>query len=312
MIVLTTPDAEAVRLARTRGEFVWLDLVAPDDASLGAVGALLGWHPLLVEDLQHRNQRPKVEDFPDHVFLVTYAAAELVPERGVELLEHALVVHGDYLVTVRPQLEPLTHLRAVLATDATGVSEGAIVHRVLDAIVDTTTAAADLLAQDVDRIERLIDADEAEGVLDQLRAARRELVAMHGMAIAQRDALVSLSEALGSIPGFEVGLRSHFRDITDHARRVVDRIDVSRSLLDGAFEAYYTTLVARQGAVVQRLTVLATIFLPLTFVTGFFGQNFGWMVDNIATRDDFLRYGVGTTIVTALLLGAVVWRLRWW
>ena len=76
-------------------------------------------------------------------------------------------------------------------------------------------------------------------------------------------------------------MRSHFRDITDHARRVVDRLEVSRDLLDAAFEAYYTMLVARQGAVTQRLTVISTIFLPLTFVTGFFGQNFTWMVEQV-------------------------------
>lgn len=312
MLVLTTPDAEAIREARDRGEFVWLDLVAPDDAAVARVGAMLGWHPLLVEDLQHREQRPKVEDFPDHVFVVTYAAAELAQERGVELLEHGLVVHGDYLVTVRPELPPITHLRDVLEGEGTGVSEGGLVHRVLDVIVDTTTIAAELLAEDLDRIERRIDRHEIDGLLTHLREARRELIAMHGMAVAQRDALLSLAGSLGSIPGFEVGLRSHFRDVTDHARRVVDRIDVTRSLLDGAFEAYYTTLVARQGAVVQRLTVLSAIFLPLTFVTGFFGQNFAWLVEHVATREDFLRYGVGATAFTGVVLGLVFWRLRWW
>jgi magnesium transporter len=107
-------------------------------------------------------------------------------------------------------------------------------------------------------------------------------------------------------------MRTHFRDITDHSRRVVDRLDVCQALLDGAFEAYYTMLVARQGAVSQRLTVIATIFLPLTFVTGFFGQNFTWMVTHVSSMTAFMVYGVGSSVVTALLLAAYFHRKQWW
>ena len=98
----------------------------------------------------------------------------------------------------------------------------------------------------------------------------------------------------------------------DHTHRVVGELEVGNDLLDATFESYYTMLVAKQGIVTQRLTVIATIFLPLTFVTGFFGMNFGWMVNSITTRTDFLVLGVGASFATGALLLVVFLRLRWW
>lgn len=221
-------------------------------------------------------------------------------------------MHGDYLVTVRTAgLRALDELHATLTEDSDGVTEGGVVHRVLDLIVDTTTAAAADMGEEITGLEELIDRGANERVLVRLRAARRYATELHGLVAAQRDALLTVADALESIPGFELGLRTHFRDIADHARRARNQLDVTNRLLDAAFEAYYTMLAAQQGAVTQRLTVIATIFLPLTFVTGFFGQNFGWMVRSVDSRTDFLVFGVGTTLLTAVGLAVLFRRLRW-
>jgi magnesium transporter len=313
MHVFTAPQASAIEAARDAGEFFWLDLVDPGDELLRELGTLLGWHPLLVEDLVHRGQRPKVEDFTDHVLVVSYAVGQPPATRDqLRELEHLLVVHGDYVVTVRPDgLHVLDELRDSLARESDGMSEGGVVHRVLDAIVDTTTAAAHDMTEEISGLEDAIDRGANDHVLVRLRAARRYATELYGLVAAQRDALLNLADALEQIPGFDLGLRTHFRDIADHAKRSRDQLDVANRLLDGAFEAYYTMLMAQQGAVTQRLTVIATIFLPLTFVTGFFGQNFRWMVDAVGSRTDFLEFGVGTTVVTALLLAALFKRLHW-
>lgn len=312
MHALQELDVERIAGWRESGAFFWLDLVDAGPDELAATGALLRWHPLLIEDLQHGSQRPKVEDFADHSLVIAYAVNpvdDTQPE--VELVEHAMVVHGDYLVTVRPtDMDELARLRRIIAA-GTAMSEAGLVHRVLDVIVDTTLGAADHIAQRIEELEERIDLRSTDDVLAELRLRRRELVSLRGVVGAQRDAVLSLDTALETIPGFDIGMRSHYRDVTDHARRAVDQLDASRGLLDAAFEAYYAMLAARQGAVSQRLTVISTIFLPLTFVTGFFGQNFGWMVDNVASRQDFLMWGVGTTIITALIMALTFRRLHW-
>ena len=313
MHVLTKLDVDLITRCRERDEFIWIDLVEPTDAELGDVGEALGWNPLLTEDLQHGGQRPKIEDFADHTLVVCYAAAYRGSGQEIVLFEHGVVVHGDYVVTVRPgSIDAFAPLRESLAVDASGLSEASIVHRIVDVLVDTTTAASDVLAAEIDRMEQAIDDDTSTDTRTALRSLRRDLVLLRSTAVAQRDALGSLAAAVETIPGFEVGMRSHFRDITDHARRVVDQLDMARDLLDAAFEAQHAMLIARQGAVMQRLTVLSSIFLPLTFVTGFFGQNFGWMVDHIASRQAFLLCGVGASAATGLLFLLLFRRLRWW
>ncbi|MCW2927136.1 MAG: magnesium and cobalt transport protein CorA [Thermoleophilia bacterium] len=315
MQVLTSVDVAAIRSLREQGEFFWLDLVDPEPTAFARrAGEALGWHPLLVEDLEHGFQRPKIDDFGDQTLVITYAARLDGTPGRLELSEHALVVHGDYVVSVRRDEDAdITRLRELLAASGEPITEGSIVHRIVDVVVDTTTSASANIAHQVEQLERSIDSDriDREAVLLQLRACRRDLIELRGVALAQRDALRSLGTSLGEIPGFEVGLRDHFRDVMDHALRVVDEVEVSRLLLDGVFEAYYTMLVAHQGAIAQRLTVISTIFLPLTFVTGFFGQNFGWMVEHVDSRDAFVGWGLGMTLLTALGLLVVFRRLRW-
>lgn len=313
---LTTDDAgyeSRLRELLAGDEFFWLDMHDPTDEQIAGVGALLDWHPLLSEDIEHGRQRAKVDDFPDQSLIIAYAAFLDGPDDRLRLRDIAIVVHGNYVVTV--QREPLPELERLHEYAAHGldISEAALVHRVLDIIVDTTTAATAALATEVDHLEQVVEFTHTpEDLLQHLRACRRDIVRMRSVATAQSDALGLLDTALGRLNGFEFGLRDHFRDVYDHAKRVVDELEIGRALLDGAFEAYYTMLVARQGAVGQRLTVVSTIFLPLTFVTGFFGQNFGWMVDNVSQRHDFLIWGVGATGLTALALAVLFRRLRWW
>lgn len=304
-------DLEHIPASLAEDRFFWLDLLDPDDAVLAQVGHLLGWHPLLVEDLQHGGQRPKVEDFADHSLVVTYAAVVEPLTGRIAVLEHALVVHGGYLVTVHHH--GIGGLGGLVnhVSDEAGLSEAGLVHRVLDLIIDTTMLATDTIVENVDRIEQSIEEHPDAELLADLRSRRRDLVSLRSTAVAQRDALMSLSVALEQIPGFEVGMRSHYRDVTDHASRVVDQLQVARELLDASFDAYYTMLITNQGRVAQRLTVVATIFLPLTFLTGFFGQNFGWMVRAIDSRADFVVFGLGSSALLSLGLVVVFRRLRW-
>jgi magnesium transporter len=308
---LTTVEPDRMRALRANGEFFWLDLIDPTAAELQQVGSLLDWHPLMIEDLEHGEQRPKIDDFEDHSLVITYATLFDTSDRSFELLEHALVVHGDYLVTVRrtDHLD-LRHLCDVLSHEDQ-LTEAGVVHRVLDMIVDTTVEAAGMLADDVEQLEVTVMKRPDDDAFQELRRLRREGVAVHAAAVAQRDAMTSLSTGLERIPGFEVGMRDHFRDVTDHARRAVDQLEISRSLLQAAFDAYYASLVAKQGAIAQRLSVVATIFLPLTFVTGFFGQNFGWMVEHVSSERDFYLFGVGSCAITGLVLLYLFRRLRW-
>jgi magnesium transporter len=132
---------------------------------------------------------------------------------------------------------------------------------------------------------------------------KRLLVGMRKAVTPQRDTFASLMGRIAQLPGLDDEDERYFRDVYDHLIRISDLIDSYRDLLTGAMDVYLSTVSNRLNSVMKQLTVIATIFLPLTFITGFFGQNFGWMVDQIGGVPAFLALGIGTeiAIVAALL-----------
>jgi magnesium transporter len=140
---------------------------------------------------------------------------------------------------------------------------------------------------------------------------KRLLVTMRKTATPQRDAFASLMGGVAQLPGLAEEDERYFRDIYDHLIRISDLIDSYRDLLTGAMDVYLSTVSNRLNAVMKQLTVIATIFLPLTFITGFFGQNFDWMVGQIGSLPVFLVLGVGSELLAVLGLVAFFKRRGW-
>ncbi len=121
--------------------------------------------------------------------------------------------------------------------------------------------------------------------------------------VPQRDMFAAAGGTIDRLPGLDANeAHDYFRDIHDHLVQIADTIDVSRELLAGALDLHVSAVSQRVNEVTKQLTLIATIFLPLTFVTGFFGQNFGWMVDGITTAGDFLVFGIGGLVVAGVVL----------
>src|SRR5437868_14325310 len=117
--------------------------------------------------------------------------------------------------------------------------------------------------------------------LKHIYTHKRLLVAMRKIITQQRDIFARAGNDIIQLPGLEPSSRDYFRDVYDHLIRISDLIDSYRDLLTGAMDVYLSTVSNRLNAVMKQLTIVATIFLPLSVITGFFGQNFGWLVRNI-------------------------------
>ena len=153
-----------------------------------------------------------------------------------------------------------------------------LLYRLIDGLVDSFFP---ILADFDDRIDELenaifVRADDEQ--LQEIFEMKRLLVGMRKAVSPQRDTFARLSTGIGDLPGFVAEDERYFRDVYDHLIRISDLIDSYRDLLTGAMDVYLSTVSNRLNAVMKQLTVIATIFLPLAWLTGFFGQNFGWMV----------------------------------
>jgi magnesium transporter len=301
-------DRSAIGDLLDRKEYFWLDLDAPSNADVDTLDDLFHFHPLALEDLRKKGQRPKLEDYGDYMFLVYYGALDPKAGTAIQLEEVHAFISGGYLITVHDgECAALDEVRRRL--DALPPSsEQFVVYRVLDALTDTFFPLLENLEDRLENLDEEIFSEPSPDHLQPLTELRRDLVVLGRVATPQRDMLARHVDDILEIPGLQADSRNYFRDLYDHAIRISDQIDSYRDLLIGSRDAYLSVTSNRLNEITKQLTVVATIFLPLSFVVGFFGQNFGWMVRNINNAADFWVIGGGSMVLSLLILW--VWLRR--
>jgi magnesium transporter len=298
--VLDTFNDEAVRDLKDPDAFTWLDLVGADDATITEIGARLEWHPLVTEDLREMGQRPKLERH-DHLASLFFNGVKPGADGLPDVVEVGLVVNGSYVVTVRREpLPELDRLRDRIR-DSTG-EEQWVVYSILDELTDTFFPGLEAIDDRIDTLEEAIVEDPREDHLREVFELKRTLVDLRRTVSPQRDLAQRALADLASVPGLDPASKDYVRDVYDHLLRVGDTIDSYRDVLTSITDVYLSTTSNQLNEVVRRLTIISTIFLPLTVVTGFFGMNFAWLENHISTLAAFLVYGVGGVILSGVLL----------
>jgi magnesium transporter len=300
---------EVVAEGLREGEFFWLDLVAPTAEDVNLLRKPFGFHPLAVEDSEHFGQRPKAEDYEDFVFLVFYGWSP--DEDG--LVEVHCFLSERFLVTVRRDEAPaLDSLRRRFERDPSRFPQGALLlYEVLDRLVDDFFPVLDQLDERLDLIEEHMFAAPKPEHLEDIFKMKRRLVRLRRVLAPQRDLVGRIVGGGVELPGMTSEGDRYFRDVYDHLVRLTEAMDGNRELMNASIDAYLSTASNRLNVTTKQLAVIATIFLPLTFVTGFFGQNFGWMVDHVDGWQAFVALGLGLEVVTLVAL-LVLFRVRGW
>jgi magnesium transporter len=297
----------AIEQAMKEDQLLWLDLADSGPETIALLREVFKIHPLAVEDTQEFNQRPKVEDYDDFVYVVAYGARGLdqpMVEVHCFYAEHFLVtVHRDEVAAVADACQALTRLptnRRLVA-----------LYRLLDHLVDSMFPFLAAFDDRIDELQDQIFAKPTEEELAALFALKRQLVDMRKLVTPQRDMMASMLAGVIAIPGMTDETERYIRDLYDHLIRISDMVDSYRDLLSGSLDAYMSVVSNRLNDVMKQLTIIATVFLPLSFLTGFFGQNFGWMVTRLGSLGVFLALGIGTEIAAAVGL-LIMFRRRGW
>ncbi len=300
-------DRDAIAELLQRDEYFWLDLTAPTQEDFAALEDLFDFHPLALEDAQKQGQRPKLDDFGSHMLLVFYGAEE--QDGGeVKMLEVHSFLSGGFIVTTHHDpCQELVDIRERL-TRQPPRSEQFVIYRVLDGLTDTFFPVLDDLDERIERLDAEIFESATENHLKDIGDLRRLLVDLRRVVTPQRDLLAQRMDDILEIPGLEVDSRNYFRDVYDHLIRISDQIDAYRDLLAGSRDAYLSVVSNRLNQITKQLTVMATIFLPLSFVVGFFGQNFKWLIVNVQSPGAFFGLGIGSLVLSVVAL--LVWFRR--
>jgi magnesium transporter len=303
MDVLTAVDADRIAADRRSGHSFWIDLVAPSDEEVDGLGKMLGLHPVAIEDTREFGQRPKVDVYEDHVLLVFFTA-RLEDGAVVPIEVHVYVAHGFLLTVRRDACRLLDELR-----DKVDEIHEHPMYEILDTLTDAFYPVIEGLEDRVDTLEADVLSHPRREHLEAIYRLRQEVRGVGRIASVQHDQFQSASDDLQRLAGLgDTG--EYLRDIGDHLAQIAGELHRQTEDLAALTSTYFNANSDRLNAVATRITILGTLFVLWTLVTGFFGQNFGWLVDHVDTRNDFLMFGVGSLLIPTVILLTLFWVKR--
>ena len=305
-------SADEIKQQLASGSFVWVDLVRPDQSDVDTLVSGLGISQDTGTELVRMHQRPRLVNVEKTLaFLVLYG----MPGKGHTPAELHALISDHYVVTAHhgdiPGLDECQVAHRDHGVEDTPTAPLVVVHSIIQAMADGYFPRLAKFDNRIDKLEEEIFDNPTDEQLQQLFAMKRELITLRKVVTPMRDMLGSIFTGVVQLPGFNSDASGWVRDAYDHMIHISDLIDSYRDLLTGAMDVYLSTVSNRLNTVMKQLTVIATIFLPLSFLTGFFGQNFGFLVNRIGSAWTFWVFAIG---VEAALVSGMLWvfkRRRW-
>jgi magnesium transporter len=301
----------AVEELLAKGKFFWLDLDQPDDSDYTVLRDVFKFHPLAVEDSEHFGQRAKIDEYEDHIFMVVFGAA---PEDDEDRLVEVHCFYSERcLVTVhRDEAPAFTDVRDRFVKRHEPVRHPPrLLYQIVHSLVDSFFPILSDFDSRIDELEDQTFLNATDAQLQEIFEMKRLLVGLRKAVTPERDMFARVAGGIETLPGMTEDDERYFRDIYDHLIRITDLIDTYRDLLTSSMDVYLSTVSNRLNVVVKQLTIIATIFLPLTWLTGFFGQNFGFLVRHITGFPVFLTFGVAAELAAVVVL-LVYFKKRGW
>jgi len=270
-------SADFARLTRNRNGLLWIDFSAEPDSSALPILQDFGFHPLAIQDALQQTHSPKIDDWGEYLYIVLNylrmtdesAAWETdIDEVDIFLGKNYVITHHDF---------PIASLDGVWETaqrDPRYSRDGAdhLLYKIMDAVVMDYMPVIEKIDAEIDFIEDAIFGNPGGNTLEKLFTLKRALLAMRRILLPQRETLNKMARDDYAV--IDKKDRIFFRDIYDHLVRLHDLNESLRDLVGGALDTYLSALNNRMNEVMKTLTIITTLFMPLTFVTGFFGMNF--------------------------------------
>ncbi|HSW31271.1 MAG TPA: magnesium/cobalt transporter CorA [Longimicrobiales bacterium] len=258
----------------------WVNVDGLHDVELvRSLGEHFGWHPLLMEDVVGTGQRAKVEEYEDYLFVVLPMLSWNAEHNQVEQEQLSMVLGDRYVFTFQERVGDVFDPIRERIRNAKGRvrTRGAdyLAYTLMDAVVDSCFQVLEAIGDRTEVLEEALLADSDQNTMIQLHALKRELIAVRRAVWPMRDALAQVvrDEEDMFTPETEVFLR----DVHDHAVQVVESVEVLRDVVSGAVDLNLSRMTMRTNEVMKVLTIMASIFIPLTFVVGIYGMNFDYL-----------------------------------
>lgn len=298
-------------MAHSSGELMWLDVQSPSLEDLAGMAELFGFHDEMIRDSDEFQQRTRLADYDGYLLVVMYAVAD----DGESMVEVHLYVTANTVVSIRRSTcDPLAELQG-RADHAVGVNAtvAALLSRILTALVGTFSDALEGVDDELTDLEgRILDGEPDKSQLDDLLRLRRRVNRFRRAVDPARELVGAgrfvVIDVLDQVPD---DARRHLRDLAVDLAHVGDLVEGERDRLSAVMDVYMSQVNNRQNRIMQQLAVVSTVFLPLTFITGYFGMNFAAMVRWVDSPVAFVVLGIVAPLIVLVVSLSLIVRRGW-
>ncbi|MGD1919769.1 MAG: magnesium/cobalt transporter CorA [Pleurocapsa sp.] len=312
-----TPEACAEHLNTKSVSWVDVKGVGSENILL-RLGKVFDLHPLVLEDVVNVPQRPKVEDYPQQLVIITQMVVLKPSGEGFWLEQVSLVVGKNYLLTVqeKPEKDCFLPVRRRIKFNKGSIRDMGsdyLAYALWDAIIDGFFPILEIYGEKIEDLEDKVIFNPSNSSLAEVYQIKRELLALRRAIWPQRNALNTLIRAGSSV--IDPNILIFLRDCYDHTVQIIDIIDTYRELASSLTDIYLSSISNKMNEVMKLLTVISSIFIPLTFIAGIYGMNFNSSVSpfNMPELDWYWGYPLCWTLMIAIAATLVYffWKRGW-
>lgn len=292
----------------------WIDIDGVHDvAVLEKIGQCLGLHPLVMEDILNTDQRPKIEDYGDYLYIVLRMLSSSADTGEVNSEQVSLILGANFVLSIQEGAkgDVFDPLRARIRTGKGQIRKlGAdfLAYSLLDAVVDNYFIVLERAGERIEALEERLTDDPGPEPLQLLHNLRREMIYLRKSVWPLREVVSAMQR--GDSDLVKPGTGIFLRDVYDHTIQVIDNVETFRDTLSSMLDIYLSSISNRTNAVMKVLTVIATIFMPLTWIAGIYGMNF----KNMPELSWTWGYPAAWGLMIAVAIGMVIYfkKKKWW
>ncbi len=266
------------------------------------IGKIYNIHPLTMEDIVHVDQRPKFEDYEHYVVaimkMISYTSEVISEQLSIILLENTVLSfqepnNGDAFDIIRNRLRQGKGRVRKLGADY-------LAYALMDAVVDCYFTAIEKIGDKIEEIEEEIISDSDKKSLLQLYHLKREMIYLRKQVWPMRDMINNMVRSETNLinPSSDI----YLRDLSDHVTRIIDTVETYRDLLSGIMDIYLSTNANKMNEVMKVLTIMSSIFIPVTFIAGVYGMNFENMPELKTQNGYFITWGIMLSVIIGLMI----------
>jgi len=260
------------------GDLTWSDIERPTERETEYLAKNYPFHPLDLDDCLSRIQRPKIDEYPDYLFLVLHFPVFNLKSRVTTASQVSVFIGENYLITLhKGELRPLVKLFKECQIDEEarqeymGQGSAYLLYRLVDRLVDYCLPILNKIGDNIEDVEDEIFADGMSGTVREISILRRDVISFRRIIWPMRAVISSLEPRIRRFSKME--LEVYFGDMTDHVDKIWDGLDEYKEVIEGLNDTHDSLATNRTNEVVRMLTVIATIMLPITVVASIFGMN---------------------------------------